>query len=197
MHEPLADNVPTSNTPDAPVGSVRIALDGSVAAIVPARRAMSWQTTDPVGTPVVRERYWLTFQPGEIRTCANCHGVNQRDQAGQLPSENPPEALRELLRQWKTNNATIVSSTSVGADTYPTVSFKRQTAATALKQKVEYSLDLTTWLLASEYTATNATHTGPLLELTRTPGPIETVTLRGIAPANNEPKLFFRVRNEK
>ena len=21
----------------------------------------------------MRERYWITYQPGEIRTCANCH----------------------------------------------------------------------------------------------------------------------------
>jgi len=31
--------------------------------------------TDGAGTPVVRERYWLTFQPGEVRVCAACHGV--------------------------------------------------------------------------------------------------------------------------
>jgi len=37
-----------------------------MAAIVPARRALSWQLTDTNGTGVVRERYWITFQPGEI-----------------------------------------------------------------------------------------------------------------------------------
>lgn len=197
MHEPLADNVPTTGNSNAPAASVRIALDGSVAAIVPARRAMSWQTTDPAGVPVVRERYWITFQPGEIRSCANCHGVNQRDQGGRLPSENPPEALRELLRQWKTNNATIVASTTIGPDTFPTVTFKRQTAATALKQKVEYSFDLTTWIRASEYNSTGATQFGPLFEVTRTPGPVETITLRATTPGANEPKRFFRVLTEK
>lgn len=197
MHEPLADNVAVISNPTAPSASVRIALDGSVAAIVPARRAMTWQTTDPVGMPVVRERYWITFQPGEIRSCANCHGVNQKDQAGRPPAENPPEALRDLLRQWKTNNETVVASTTIGSDLFPTVTFKRQSAATALRQKVEYSFDLSTWLPASEYTSTGASHYGPLFELSRLPGPIETITLRGSTPSTTEPKRFYRVITEK
>jgi hypothetical protein len=82
-------------------GKVQVASDGSVAALVPANRALSWQTTDPVGTPVVRERYWLTFQAGEVRVCNSCHGVNTRDQIGQPVSQQAPEALRALLREWK------------------------------------------------------------------------------------------------
>jgi hypothetical protein len=84
-----------------PPGSVRIAPDGSVAAFVPARRAMSWQLTDENGTGVVRERYWVTMQPGEIRVCASCHGLNSVDQAGNTVPVNAPEALREILRFWK------------------------------------------------------------------------------------------------
>ena len=34
------------------------------------------------GTPVVRERYWITAQPGEVRACDGCHGVNTTNQAG-------------------------------------------------------------------------------------------------------------------
>ena len=81
--------------------STKIAADGSVAALVPAKRAMSWQTVDPAGVPVVRERYWLTFQPGEVRVCSSCHGVNTRDQLGQPAPSHAPEALRALLRSWK------------------------------------------------------------------------------------------------
>jgi hypothetical protein len=98
MHDPKVKN------PDnlgGPAGSVKIAADGSTAAFVPARRALSWQTTDMGGNPVVRERDWLTFQPGEVRVCASCHGVNTRDQAGSPAPTNPPEALRTLLRFWK------------------------------------------------------------------------------------------------
>ncbi|HZX25878.1 MAG TPA: hypothetical protein VFF16_02325, partial [Telluria sp.] len=87
--------------PAGPQGSVRIAADGSTAAFVPAGRALTWQTTDPNGTPVVRERNWITFQPGEIRTCASCHGVNSVNQAGFPTPQNQPQALRDLLRYWK------------------------------------------------------------------------------------------------
>jgi hypothetical protein len=85
-----------------PAGSVKVASDGSAAAFVPARRAMTWQLTDAAGQGVVRERYWLTFQPGEVRVCSSCHGPSDRDQAGQLPPSNPPKALLELLTAWKT-----------------------------------------------------------------------------------------------
>lgn len=98
MHEPAVFNVPN---PAGPAGSVRVALDGSMAAIVPARRAMTWQLTQPGHQPVVRERYWLTFQPGEIRVCASCHGLNSEDQEGNGNPINQPEALRLLLRHWK------------------------------------------------------------------------------------------------
>ena len=98
LHDPQARN-PVSG---GPAGSVRLAADGSAAAFVPARRALAWQLTDGAGQGVVRERYWLTFQPGEIRVCTSCHGPNSRDQQGRPVPTNPPEALRSLLRFWKT-----------------------------------------------------------------------------------------------
>ena len=81
---------------------MKIAADGSTAAFVPANRAVTWQTTDTVGTPVVRERVWITFQPGEVRVCASCHGANKADQAGLAAPTNKPEALRALVRYWNT-----------------------------------------------------------------------------------------------
>lgn len=99
LHDPAATN---PANPDGPPGSVRLGLDGSSAAFVPARRAMSWQLTDPNGEPVVRERNWVTFQPGEIRTCAACHGVNTAAHGNLGTPTNKPEALRDLLRFWKT-----------------------------------------------------------------------------------------------
>jgi hypothetical protein len=87
--------------PQGPAGSVKIAADGSSAAFVPARRALAWQTTDAKGNAVVRERNWVTFQPGEMRTCAACHGVNTATQAGVGNPINKPEALRALLAYWK------------------------------------------------------------------------------------------------
>ena len=96
LAQPIAQGKnPTNSAPNAPVGSVKIALDGSSAAFVPANRALTWQTTDPSGEPVVRERVWVTLQAGEIRTCAGCHGQNSKNQAGVngVP-KNPPQALR-------------------------------------------------------------------------------------------------------
>jgi hypothetical protein len=103
---PIARPMPRGkNPPNAggPEGSVKIANDGSTAAFVPANRALAWQTTDAAGTPIVRERVWVTLQPGEARTCAGCHGENTRNQAGLPSPTNKPEALRELLRYWKLN----------------------------------------------------------------------------------------------
>ena len=81
--------------------SVAVAGDGSAAAFVPALRALTWQLTNG-DAGVVRERVWVTFQPGEIRTCPSCHGPSTLDQAGHFPPENPPQALLGLLNDWKT-----------------------------------------------------------------------------------------------
>jgi hypothetical protein len=99
--QPLS-SVSNPANPGGPAGSVRIAPDGSTAAFVPARRALSWQTTDRSGEAIVRERNWITFQAGEMRVCASCHGVNARDQAGRAAPVHKPQALRALLGWWKT-----------------------------------------------------------------------------------------------
>ncbi len=83
-------------------GTVTLGTDGSMAAFVPAKRALSWQLNAPDGTGVVRERNWLSFAPGEIRVCASCHGVNKQSQTGDGVPMNSPAALRTLLQQWQT-----------------------------------------------------------------------------------------------
>ncbi|MCB0354143.1 MAG: hypothetical protein KDD64_11480 [Bdellovibrionales bacterium] len=85
-------------------GSVKIFPDGSTAALVPAQRALSWQLVAQSGSPVVRERYWVTFQPGEVRVCATCHGLTAGDQFGRSVPTNRPDALRALLRWWKSSD---------------------------------------------------------------------------------------------
>ncbi len=97
------DGVSTAGAGD-PAGSVRVGADGSMAAIVPARRALTWQLTDATGAGVVRERNWVSFQAGEIRTCPDCHGVNKMNQAGAPSATNEPEALRSLLTAWKASH---------------------------------------------------------------------------------------------
>lgn len=87
--------VPGSGSPSI----ASVASDGSAVAVVPARRAISWQTVESTGKPVVRERYWVSFAPGEIRACDGCHGSNARNQMGEaLLDANPePLALRDML----------------------------------------------------------------------------------------------------
>lgn len=82
-------------------GSRPIAADGSVALFVPTQRALSWQILDTNNVAVVRERYWLTLQPGEIRTCDGCHGVNTLSHDAQPAATNPSQALADLLGYWK------------------------------------------------------------------------------------------------
>lgn len=62
---------------------------------------MTWQSLSPQAAAVVRERYWVTFQPGEIRACGGCHGVNASNQAGGSGTTNTPAALTSLLLCWK------------------------------------------------------------------------------------------------
>ena len=127
MHQAI-DNPPTTGN----MGSVNLGLDGSMAAMVPAHRAVSWQLTDPSNEPVVRERYWVTFQAGEVRVCASCHGLNDVDQVGDPKPTNAPEALRTLLQHWKASQTLFTDgfesgdlsawSSSIGAAITPEVS---------------------------------------------------------------------------
>lgn len=103
QHHPAMDSHNPDNAAGSP-GSVRIAADGSLAAFVPAGRALTWQLTSPAGKAVVRERNWVTFAPGEIRTCASCHGVNRKAAGNVDEPVNKPQALRDLLSHWKTSN---------------------------------------------------------------------------------------------
>lgn len=116
MHDPAALAANPANSA-GPASSVAIAADGSVAAFVPALRALTWQLTDGSGAPVVRERNWLTFQPGEIRVCASCHGLSELDQAGHTAPANPPQALANLLAFWKTHVAEGETSTPTATAT--------------------------------------------------------------------------------
>jgi len=120
LHDSTSFNVPSSQ-PNAPLGGIELMSDGSQAAIVPANRAVTWQLTGTNNNDsIVKERYWISFRPGEVRTCANCHGINAKDQLGNPPPSNPPLALQALLRLWRTNAANayslIVSNGSGGGN---------------------------------------------------------------------------------
>lgn len=95
LHDPtvMAYNPPTTGAQ----GSANVHPDGSVAAFVPANRALAWQLNDANNKGIVRERLWLSTIPGEIRTCTSCHGESTLNQAGQTSPTNAPQALTTLL----------------------------------------------------------------------------------------------------
>jgi hypothetical protein len=97
-HDGVSLNPPA---PGIPKGSVPISADGSVASFVPTRRPLSWHLLDPNGKSVVKERYWVSFQPGEVRVCTTCHGLSSHDQLGRDDPQNVPQALVSLLNHWK------------------------------------------------------------------------------------------------
>lgn len=234
--------------PSGPAGSVKIGIDGSMAAFVPASRALTWQMVNPANDPVVRERYWLTFQPGEIRTCTSCHGVNTKDQANHSAPTNPPEALKTLLQHWKTTtglgtppkaiwrqqkfsvdsgNSAVAGDNAdpdrdgvinlleyaFGSDplnsravALPTpslsiadgqrvlgITFQRSLSATDLRYQVEYSSDQITWLPGNSYAYEDeVTSTPETIETGRSGSPVQTITVRRVAPGGT--RQFMRVR---
>ena len=139
MHATTNLNYVSSKT-DAPGGGTELMSDGSQATIIPANRAMTWQLTGTNNNDsVVKERYWITFRPGEVRTCANCHGINAVDQLGRPTPTNAPLALRQLLRLWRTNSANAYSlsvSNGTGGGTFGAGCILTLTANPALPGKL-------------------------------------------------------------
>lgn len=144
MHDPAVLN---PSNPGGPTGSVKIASDGSIAAIVPAHRAMTWQLTDTAAVPVVRERFWLTFKAGEIRVCASCHGQNDfATSPKQSVPQNKPQALRNLLQFLKaqaTGNVTLVSPANDSANVALNAQLKWNETPVAAFYQVQVSTDST------------------------------------------------------
>ena len=187
LHDPAVDN------PSAPVlASVKIGSDGSTAAMVPARRALSWQLTDTNSVGVVRERYWLTFAAGEIRTCTSCHGINQVDQAHHAAPTNTPLALISLLNYWKTNATVSPGFTSYQGSNYFQVTFIRRPVEPSVTYHVQSSFDLTAWTDIATYAGSNIVLTANAVEVSRAGSPNESVTVREKASAS-PPRHFLRV----
>jgi Hydrazine synthase alpha subunit middle domain len=99
LHDPTAMtyNPPTTGSQ----GSANIHPDGSVAMIVPAKRALTWQLTNADNKGIVRERLWISTKSGEVRTCTSCHGESTLNQAGHTSPTNAPQALTTLLNHVK------------------------------------------------------------------------------------------------
>jgi hypothetical protein len=154
---------------------------------------MSWQLTDTNGVGVVRERYWLTFAAGEIRTCTSCHGINVQTQADHPTPTNTPLALIQLLNYWKTN-ATIQSSvvTNQGGN-YFQITFIRRPAETGVTYHVQESADLFAWNDIATYAGTNIVLGANAREVSRVGTPNESVTVRDTTGIEGASTRFLRV----
>ncbi len=185
MHDPaaMAANPPATVSAQ---GSVQVALDGSAAAFVPARRAMTWQLADPNHTGVVRERYWLTFQPGEVRVCGSCHGANTKTQLDQDPPVNTPSALTVLLQFWKAKQATIPAApANFSATTTSTTTIGLSwTASAGATPSTQYEI-----ARASASSPFVTIHTTSATSFTDsvTAGTAHVYKVRAIDPAGNSP----------
>jgi Hydrazine synthase alpha subunit middle domain len=190
LHEPAVDN---PSTPDTLIGSVRIASDGSQAAIVPARRGLTWQLTDTNGVGVVRERYWLTFAAGEIRTCTSCHGINQTTQANGPVPTNTPLALVQLLTYWKTNTTVGPSVATSQSTNYFQITFVRRPAESGVTYHVQQSTNLVNWVDIASYAGSNIVLTPQSMEVSRIGSPNENVTVRETSGMNGHSVRYLRV----
>ncbi len=190
LHDPAVNN-PTNAY--APTSGIKIAADGSTAAFVPASRAVSWQLADTNGTGVVRERYWLTFAAGEIRSCTSCHGINEMDQSGKPEPTNTPTALVQLLNYWKTNVSVTANSTIIQQTNYFEVTFTRQSAETGVTYHVQASGDLTAWSDIATYSGSNINYTAQAQEVSRSGSPTETITVRDASAITARPTRYLRI----
>ena len=190
LHDPAVDN-PAPQA--APLASTQLGPDGSMAALVPARRALSWQLTDTNNTGVVRERYWLTFQPGEIRTCTSCHGINTADQANHPAPTNMPIALVRLLNHWKTNVTVQPGVVGNQGTNYFQISFIRRPAEPGVTYHVQTSVDMVNWSDIASYAGANIVLTAQAAEISRTGSPNETVTIRDAFALTSHTARFLRV----
>jgi hypothetical protein len=154
---------------------------------------MTWQLTDPNGVGVVRERYWLTFAPGEVRSCTSCHGINEETQAdGPVPT-NTPLALITLLNYWKTNATILPASVASQNTNFFQITFVRRPAETGVTYHVQRSPDLTVWSDIATYAASNVVLTAEAVEISRVGSPDESVTVRDISGMNANAQQFLRV----
>ncbi len=165
----LAENVQTAG---APPGATRLGNDGSFAVIIPAGKAVCTNLldNDAAKTSQVKERFWVTFQPGEIRTCANCHGINTTNQTDPFATDpvhngkptNTPQALLTLLAQWKGTHPPgamqhAVAAVSVVKSAGPAMLSVTRTGGSTGPVSVDFATADGTAIAGMDYTARTGT----------------------------------------
>lgn len=74
-------------------GVVPVEADGSAHFVVPANRSIFYQALDENFREVQRERTYVNYAPGEMRSCTGCHGSSHR-----TPTPDTPPSLMALRR---------------------------------------------------------------------------------------------------
>ena len=72
-------------------GVVPVEKDGSAHFLVPAGRSIFYQALDENFREVQRERTYVNYAPGEVRSCTGCHG--QRNRTAAVRASGTPLAL--------------------------------------------------------------------------------------------------------
>jgi len=72
-------------------GVVPVESDGSAHFLVPANRSIFYQALDEDFREIQRERTYVNYVPGEVRSCTGCHGGRNRTAA--VRAAGPPLAL--------------------------------------------------------------------------------------------------------
>jgi hypothetical protein len=72
-------------------GVVPVESDGSAQFVVPANRSIFFQALDANFREIQRERTYVNYAPGEVRSCTGCHGQSNR--TASLPASTMPLAL--------------------------------------------------------------------------------------------------------
>lgn len=73
-------------------GVVPVESDGSAHFVVPANRSIFFQALDKEFREIQRERTYVNYMPGEVRSCTGCHGERARP-APVRAASGPPLAL--------------------------------------------------------------------------------------------------------
>ncbi len=77
-------------------GVVPVEEDGSAHFVVPANRAVFFQALDENFHEIQRERTYVNYMPGEVRSCTGCHGQSNRVTTTFGRGGKPPKALMRL-----------------------------------------------------------------------------------------------------
>jgi hypothetical protein len=67
-------------------GVVPVEKDGSAHFVVPANRSIFFQALDENFREIQRERTYVNYAPGEVRSCTGCHGQSNRTASAASPT---------------------------------------------------------------------------------------------------------------